>query len=220
MLRHVINGTLTIQFALMWIGAIILALTFHEFCHGFAAYRLGDRTAKHDGRLSFNPLKHIDPIGLILIIAAGFGWAKPVMVNPYNLRNPKQDMAIISLSGPLSNFVFGFIALFIFQSILTFTSVPNTFIIYAAAFLNLLFQINVGLGLFNMLPIPPLDGSKFFGFLLPDHLYFRFTNFRYGFMLLVILIFTDVIPVILSPLIRAVETGYLTVINAILSLFM
>ena len=219
MLLHLIRGEASFQFFLMWIGAIIVALTFHEFCHGFAAYRLGDRTAKRDGRLSFNPLRHIDPIGLLLIVSAGFGWAKPVMVNPYNLRNPKQDMAIISISGPLSNFVLGFVAAFAAAAIYSFGRQGSMLHSYAPSFLTLLFHINIGLGLFNMLPIPPLDGSKFFGFFLPDHLYFRFMNFRYGFILMVVLIASGVTSVILLPLINAVDSAYGVIISAILSLF-
>ena len=219
MIISLFRGEVSFSLFLMWIAAIILALTFHEFCHGFAAYRLGDRTAKHDGRLSFNPLKHIDPIGLLLIISAGFGWAKPVMVNPYNLHNPKQDMAIISISGPLSNFIQGFVAALIGSAILTFGSASSLFNAYAVTFLGILFQINVGLGLFNMLPIPPLDGSKFFGFLLPDHLYFRFTNFRFGFFILIILIVSGATSLILMPLVDAIGRGYGVVITAILSIF-
>ncbi|MCL1787010.1 MAG: site-2 protease family protein [Defluviitaleaceae bacterium] len=221
MIRGLLDGNLTVVGFIMWFGALIVALTVHEFAHGFASYRLGDRTAKYDGRLSFNPLRHIDPFGIIFIIMTGFGWAKPVMVNPYNLRNPKQDMAIISISGPLSNFLLGFVALFIAISIVVFTNMGSVVHHHAFEFFRTLFGMNIGLGVFNMLPIPPLDGSKFFGMLLPDHLYFRYTNFRFGFFILLPLIFfPGALGSIMGPIINGIYSGYFAVINAIFSPFM
>ena len=194
---------LNLQMMLFRLPALIIALTFHEFAHGFAAYLLGDITAKRDGRLSFNPLKHIDPLGMILIIVAGFGWAKPVMVNPYNLKNPKQDMAIIAVAGPIANFIlaFLFMLLFVFLDITIGRTSAN---INLFRFVSVLVQINIVLGVFNLLPIPPLDGSKLFGILLPDQLYFRYISFRYGFFILMILIFTGTTASIMSPFMEAI----------------
>jgi len=154
---------------------IIIGLTFHEFCHAFAAYKLGDTTAKDQGRLTFNPLKHIDPIGFIFIIIARFGWAKPVQFNPANLSHYRRDKAIIAAAGPLANFLLatalilllkGFAALLL-DSIMSdnwdryvfmssgFFNIMKYILLYAA-------MINLGLFVFNLLPLPPLDGSHIF----------------------------------------------------------
>ena len=232
MLRLFIAGNLPAYVLLMFVASIVVALTFHEFAHGFAAYLLGDRTAKHDGRLSFNPVKHIDPIGMMLLLVAGFGWAKPVMVNPYNLKNPKQDMAFISIAGPVANFIMAFVALLTVQALLTFAASPAVIrAIYSGAtgnegamyflirFLIQLCSLNIGLGLFNLIPIPPLDGSKFFGFFLPDHLYFRLINFRHGFLLLIALVFSGAIEFIVGPVFDAVFSGMAFVVTHIVSVF-
>jgi len=187
-----------LQVFILRLPAIILALTFHEFFHGFAAYRLGDRTAKRDGRLSLNPLRHIDPIGIIMLLVIGFGWAKPVMVNPYNLKNPKQDMAIIALAGPLSNFLLAFIVAMIHAVFFHTIGTDSAITANISMFLGIFASINVVLGVFNMLPIPPLDGSKLFGIILPDRLYFRYINFPYGIIILLMILYagtalTDII---------------------------
>jgi len=212
---------------LLRLPAIIIALTFHEFCHGYAAYFLGDRTAKRDGRLSLNPVRHIDPIGMLMLIIAGFGWAKPVMVNPYNLRNPKQDMAIIAIAGPLSNFLMAFITILIAYPLVMLVGdggwdVHRNFDYFRGIaeasgllglgfrFLGVLFFINIGLGIFNLLPIPPLDGSKLLAIFLPDHMYFRFISFRYGFFLLIILLVTGTIDFILGNLLGNIANGLWT----------
>ncbi|MCL2593621.1 MAG: site-2 protease family protein [Defluviitaleaceae bacterium] len=220
MLRGVINGTMNIQSALVIVAALIVAFTVHEFCHGFAAYMLGDKTAKHDGRLSFNPLVHIDPLGMVMILVAGFGWAKPVMVNPYHLRNPKYDMAIISIAGPASNFILGFVALLINAFLIFVFRINFAGAFYLTFFLAVLFEINVFLGLFNMIPLPPLDGSKLLSIFLPDHLYFRFISFRHGFIVLILLVFTGAIGMILNPFHSAIFNGYQFIIVRLVSPFM
>ena len=164
---------------------IIIALTLHEIGHGLMAYWLGDHTAKRDGRLSLNPLKHIDPIGFILIILVGFSWAKPVMVNPYNLKDPKKDMALISLAGPLVNFILALIGVFIIYLLAILGAVgyshagysfytANSVMGYFGNLIITFISLNITLAVFNLLPIPPLDGSKFFGYILPDRLYYRY----------------------------------------------
>ena len=202
----------SLQLFLLRLPALIIALTFHEFFHGFAAYLLGDRTAKQDGRLSFNPLKHIDPIGMILILVVGFGWAKPVMVNPFNLKNPKQDMAIIAVAGPLSNFIMAFVVslihMFFYLTIDIYDSASANNI---SLFLGMLARINIVLGVFNMIPIPPLDGSKLFGAILPDHLYFRYIGFRHGFVLLLVLIVSGATTAIIGPFIEIIHDAFLNV---------
>jgi len=202
----------TLEFWLLTLPAIILALTVHEFSHGYAAYRLGDRTAKVDGRLSFNPIRHVDPIGLILLIIFRFGFAKPVMVDPYNLRNPKQDMAIIAAAGPLSNLIFGFVAMLIVMPIHILTR-GNTNIVtnYIIEFFVILVQINIGLAVFNLIPIPPLDGSKILACFLPTDLYFRFISFRHGIILILLLAwggaFIGIIPAIIFAIFDTFESA-------------
>jgi len=158
-----------LQRILISVPGIILGFTVHEYCHAFAAYKLGDTTAKDDGRLTLNPIKHIDIIGLVFIIFAGFGWAKPVQFNPAMLKKPKRDTAIIAAVGPLSNLILG--VLFVFAIKLLFITpiaafvVDNTTIViyrYIIAILSYWSFLNIGLFVFNMIPIPPLDGSHIF----------------------------------------------------------
>jgi Zn-dependent protease len=138
---------------------ILLGLTIHEYCHALCAWKLGDNTARDQGRLTLNPLKHIDPLGFIFIIIAGFGWAKPVQFSPENLRNFRRDKALIAAAGPVSNLVLGIILILIVKTLIyspvsfnVFTENLFYFLFYAAT-------INFGLFIFNLLPIPPLDGS-------------------------------------------------------------
>ena len=148
---------------------IILGLTLHEYCHAFAAYKLGDHTARDMGRLTFNPVKHIDPVGFLFIIFAGFGWARPVLFNPANLRNLRRDKALIAAAGPLSNLA---LALVLIAMIKAWQALPdltsNTAVLsffFSGAFIPIITgifraaTINLGLFIFNLFPIPPLDGS-------------------------------------------------------------
>ena len=199
-----------IELFIMRMFAILMALTFHEFFHGYIAYRLGDNTAKIDGRLSLNPIRHLDPVGAVLIILVGFGWAKPVMVDPYNLKNPKQDMAIISAAGPLSNLLMAFVVAVISTPfMILFRGNSNIFVGYIFMFLRVLVEVNVGLAIFNLIPIPPLDGSKILGFFLPTNLYFRFISFRWGFLLLLaIIMFTDFFQDFVGPILQAIFRAF------------
>jgi Zn-dependent protease len=179
-------GSLTDAF--LRVAAIFICLSVHETCHGLAAYALGDPTAKAMNRLSLNPLRHIDWFGLAMMFVAGFGWAKPVPVNPLYFRKPKQGMAVTALAGPISNFALA--ALMIGVSRLIYLYAPYnfawdlvfTFCLYTVA------PLSVGLGLFNLLPIPPLDGSKVAAVLLPDRCYIQLMRYeRYGMILLLLL---------------------------------
>jgi len=164
-----ISGMSYDQFILR-IPVILLALTVHEVAHGYAALRLGDPTARDEGRLTLNPIPHLDLLGTIMLMTGLFGWAKPVPVNGYNLRSPKRDIMLVSLAGPLSNIVqaicFGMI-------IRIFLAVNPQYLktVYGGhllTFLILGFMINAGIAFFNLLPFPPLDGSKILAGLLPD----------------------------------------------------
>jgi Zn-dependent protease len=133
--------------------AIIISITIHEFSHAAMADRLGDPTAKLQGRVTLNPLAHLDPLGTLMIIIAGFGWGKPVIFDPYNLKNPRQDGAIIALAGPVSNLILAFLL----SMILRFAPVATDLVLYLAL---PLITINVSLAIFNLIPIHPLDGGK------------------------------------------------------------
>lgn len=155
-----------------WIVAFLAALTFHEFCHGLAAKLQGDDTAERDGRLTLNPLSHIDPIGFLAVLVAGFGWAKPVPYNPYNLRNQKWGPVLVAIAGPLAN-----LALFLISG-LTFRGLLAAGLLVEGSplgmFLGALMGVNVVLFAFNLIPIPPLDGSKFLLLALQHPKYARF----------------------------------------------
>ncbi len=161
-----------VQLTVLVMGALasILCLTVHELSHGFAAYRLGDPTAKLNGRLTLNPLAHVDWIGLFLMLVARVGWAKPVPVDMRNFKNPKRDMAVTAFAGPFSNFMLAYLALLLCSSIYHFAPDHIAFA-YIMLFFSYLAVLSVGLGLFNLIPIPPLDGSKVLFSLLPERIY-------------------------------------------------
>lgn len=161
-------------FFFAWVVAIVAALTIHEFAHAFSAYLLGDHTAKEDGRITLNPLTHIDPLGFMMLLVAGFGWAKPVSVNPYNLRQPRSGIAIVSLAGPLANLVCVLIFAMLFKFLSPILGPDNLL----SNFLFMMTLINISLFTFNLIPIPPLDGSKVLFSLLPDS---KFAEFKYKF---------------------------------------
>ncbi len=173
---------------------ILLAISIHEMAHGFVAYKLGDPTAKSMGRLSLNPLKHLDPIGALCMLFFGFGWAKPVMINPYNFKKPKRDSALTALGGPLANFILAFLGIVIFKILIVFQTPSNAFTEIIASFLSAFISLNIGLGSFNLIPIPPLDGSKIFLSLLPDRLYMDIMRYeRLGWIILVVALATNVL---------------------------
>lgn len=171
----------------------LICIIIHEMSHSFAAYKLGDNTSETQGRLSLNPLRHIDPIGLIMLVVFRFGWAKPVSVNMYNFRNPKRDMALTALAGPLSNMVLAAFCLLLFGLLwrtLYLSSPGET----ALNLLHTTAQFSVSLGVFNLIPIPPLDGSKVLFSLLPNSLYSKLMLYeRFGMLLLMLIVFTGVL---------------------------
>ena len=174
------------------LAAVLLCLTVHETCHGLAAYALGDPTARRAHRLSLNPLRHIDWFGLLMMFAAGFGWAKPVPVKPNYFKKPKQGMALTALAGPVSNFLLALLTLLaarIFCDVAAYSETNQRIL----DFLLMVAVLSIGLGLFNLVPIPPLDGSKVLFAVLPDRAYdWLMRNERYGMLLLFALVFFDV----------------------------
>ncbi|MBO5312754.1 MAG: site-2 protease family protein [Clostridia bacterium] len=176
---------------------VLIALTFHECAHGYIAYKLGDPTAKYLGRLSLNPIKHIDPLGAICMLIAHFGWAKPVPIDITNFKNPKRDVALSALAGPVANILLGFIGCLIYS--VTINLLPafyeKTFGYYIAyVWVNFIYYfgwLNISLAIFNLLPIPPLDGSKILYAFLPPKAYNGFKRHEREialvFMLIIIL---------------------------------
>jgi Zn-dependent protease len=186
---------------------VIFAITVHEAAHGYAARYFGDMTAHLQGRISFNPLRHIDPIGTILVptltmLAGGilFGWAKPVPVDFSRLRNPKRDMLWVAAAGPASNLL---MAVF-WALVLNFASIaPANFALPLSYMAQAGVTINVVLMVLNLLPLPPLDGGRIAVSLLPKHLAYRYAKIeQYGFIILIVLLFSGVLSKIMEPLIR------------------
>ena len=164
------------------IPAALIAITLHEYAHGYVSYKLGDPTPKQMGRLSLNPFAHLDPIGTLCLIFFHFGWAKPVCVNPYYYKNQKRGMVLVGLAGPLMNFILAFVSALFMAIIMKKTGgYVGSFTYYLFNFLNVCYVLNIGLGVFNLIPFPPLDGAKIVGGLLPEHIYFNFMKYeRYG----------------------------------------
>lgn len=192
--------------------ACIVCITVHELCHGLAAWALGDCTAKRTGRLSLNPLAHIDPIGFLMLLIARVGWAKPVPVDVRSFRHPKRDMALTALAGPVSNFLVAFLCVCSASVIYPFANgVAWAYVLY---FLCYTCVLSVGLGLFNLIPIPPLDGSKLLFFVFPDKLYFAYLRYeRYLMLLVVALVWFGFLSGPLSAAIGWVISGFCRVIG-------
>ena len=168
------------------IPALLLAITFHEFAHGFIAYKLGDSTAKSQGRLTLNPLVHLDPLGALALLLVGFGWAKPVPVNPMYFKGDRhRGMFLVGLAGPIMNFLLAFFIMLVLSVYRPLFSVP-----YLADILYTAFMYNIFLGVFNLLPVPPLDGSRVLSYLLPANARYTYNSLeQYGPLLLMLLIF-------------------------------
>ena len=188
-------GDINLQDIIIRTIAVLVAIIPHEMAHGYAAYLCGDETAKNDGRLSLNPLHHLDPIGTICLIFFKFGWAKPVMINPNNFRDRKKGTFFVSIAGVLTNFILAIISVVIMKHIRL-----NDFVF--EIFMNI-FWFNIILGVFNLIPIPPLDGSKLlFSFLPPKYEYYLIKYEKYGYILLLLLIMTDNLDKILIPMVN------------------
>lgn len=157
------------QYYAMVLPAVLICITFHEVCHGYVAYLLGDETAKEAGRLTLNPIKHLDPVGALCMVVAGVGWAKPVPIDPrrmWKMKNRKLAISLTALAGPLSNMLLAFLLFFAYLEIAA--NVPGGFLSALGEFLYITAYLSVGLAAFNLLPIPPLDGSKILFPLLPN----------------------------------------------------
>ena len=207
-----------IQGLLYIIPAVLFAISMHEFAHGLVSYKLGDPTPKVSGRISLNPMKHLDPFGTLALIFLGFGWAKPVMVNPNYYKKKKLGMLLVAIAGPVMNFIIAFLSVFIIGVIIKFGNM-NEFTLTITTFLRYMSLINIGLGVFNLIPIPPLDGSKILGAILPERTYFKYMQYeRYGFIILMVLLVSGILFI---PLV-AIQTWIIslneTIVNFILQI--
>ncbi len=187
---------------LLRVAAVLLCIMIHEISHGLAACWLGDPTAKAMKRLSLNPLRHIDPFGALMMLVAGFGWAKPVPVDVRYFKKPKAGMAITALAGPISNFLLSyicFLAAYFLLGILAVTSAAVTeSVLGLIDFLTLMASLSIGLGVFNLIPFPPLDGSKVLGMFLPDRIYYKIMRYEFvGTLVLMALLWSGILD---SPL--------------------
>ncbi len=201
---------------LLSLPCVLIALTFHEYAHAFAAYKLGDPTARNLGRLTLNPLKHLDPLGAVCMLIFRFGWAKPVPINSRYFKHMRRDVIIVSVAGPLSNVVLGFIGLLLYR--ITVAVLGNTMslngsfsgkIAYFFTLLLYLFAVlNVSFAVFNLLPIPPLDGSRILTILLPAKWQMIFIKYeRYIIIVLMILVWTRVLTKPLQFLVNGLLIG-------------
>jgi len=186
---------------LLRIPALLIAITFHEYAHARVSYSLGDPTPKWRGRLSLNPLVHLDPIGLLMLWLFRFGWAKPVEVNPSYYREPKKGTILVSLAGPMANLILAFFAMIILKLDILHIGILDSFI-------YILFLYNLTLAVFNLIPIPPLDGSKILAGLLPTPQAYEFSKFEsYGPFVLILLVYFGLLGNILNPLILFIHRG-------------
>jgi Zn-dependent protease len=185
-----------LQRLVLQLPALLIAVTVHELAHALVADRLGDPTARSLGRLTLNPLPHIDPLGALAFILAGFGWAKPVPVNARNFKNPLRDMTWVAAAGPIANFLAAFAALVLILALRPAGIVPEV----ASRALSYIYTFNLVLGIFNLIPLPPLDGGHFLPYLLPRGAAGVLHGLeRYGMLVLLVLVFTGIIQRILGP---------------------
>lgn len=191
-----------LQLVPLWVIAFLISAAFHEFAHAWSAYQLGDDTAARHGRMTVNPLVHIDPVGLIFLIfmcasGVGFGWAKPVPVNPYNFRNPRRDGMLVSLAGPVTNIIIAIVFVIVFRLFADqLVGEPNPI----GRLLGIFLVLNVVLAAFNLIPIYPLDGSHIVAGLLPENLAQAWEKtYSFGFIILIIMLFTGILSMFLQP---------------------
>lgn len=196
-----------LQQLVVTVPGLLLGLTVHEFMHGYVAMRLGDPTAQRAGRLTFNPISHIDPVGaFVLIITQRIGWAKPVPVDPRYLADPRRDMVWIALAGPAANLVTAVVVAVVFHLLygafggVALSSTTLAVVQPLISMLAVAVMINIGLAVFNLIPVPPLDGSKILKGFLPERLAYQFEQVEpYGFLILLVLIFTDAVRYVIYP---------------------
>lgn len=223
-------ATFNLVATLLTLPGVIIALSFHEFAHAFVADRLGDPTPRNQGRLTLDPLKHIDPVGIFLLIFAHMGWGKPVQINPNNFSKVSKEKgeALVALAGPIMNFILAFILMIIFYAMIIF--IPGTGVLSSLKAINVMnvvitmiyyaIIVNIGLGVFNLIPIPPLDGSKIFLRFLPYRAQRWIDEHMEIISIIFLLLFvTDALSYITTPIISVIMKGLEFCVNAIFSIF-
>jgi Zn-dependent protease len=205
-----------LQFLVLMVPGFLVAVTVHEVAHAWVADRFGDPTARLAGRLTLNPLPHIDPLGALAFVLAGFGWARPVPVNARNLRHPMRDMALVAIAGPLSNFLTAFVGLVLL--VLTSRLLEAPFVARpVAGMLQFVYKFNLGLGIFNLIPLPPLDGGHFLPYFVPRRSWPLLARLeQYGPILLLLLVFSGATRYFMEPVLGLVNFLYLSVLRAFL----
>ncbi len=216
MLFSILRGASGIEIAILFLARLFVVfctLPVHEYAHAFVADKLGDKTARLSGRLTLNPMAHIDILGAIMILFVGFGYAKPVPVNPRNFKNPKKGMALTALSGPFSNILMAVIFMLLSNVLSLFGS--SLFVQAFYVFFSFAASINIGLAVFNLIPIPPLDGSRVLELLIPDKYYYKFAQYeRY----IVIVIFGLIVFGVLDAPLAFLQNHLYSALNYIVSL--
>ena len=186
-LMHIIAG----------LPGLLIAMVIHEYAHAQVAVWLGDFTPRLMGRLTLNPKAHVDPIGMLMLFLVHFGWAKPVMINPRNFKNPKRDDILVSLAGPAANFITAFLALL---ALLLYNRMGGDMTAGVYLVFQMIIEYNIGFGIFNLIPLPPLDGSHVLMQLLPRDMAYKLAGLeRYSFLILIVLLMTPVLSMILIP---------------------
>ena len=194
--------------------ALLVAVTVHELAHALVADRLGDPTASRLGRITLNPLPHIDPLGALAFVLAGFGWAKPVPVNAQNLRHPVRDMAYVAVAGPLSNFATAFVALVVMRLLGQVGGILPSVAEPLGGVLVWVYVFNLALGIFNLIPLPPLDGGHFLPYLFPRASWgFMHQLEQAGPFLLILLVFSGATRYVVQPVLNLISGFYLSIVR-------
>lgn len=216
MLFSILRGASGIEIAILFLARLFVVfctLPVHEYAHALVADKLGDKTARLSGRLTLNPMAHIDILGAIMILFVGFGYAKPVPVNPRNFKNPKKGMALTALAGPFSNILMAVVFMFLSNVLSLFGN--SLFVQAFYVFFSFAASINIGLAVFNLIPIPPLDGSRVLELLIPDKYYYKFAQYeRY----IVIVIFGLIIFGVLDAPLAFLQNHLYSALNYVVSL--
>lgn len=219
-LVSITNSTFNLEATLLTLPGLILALTFHEYAHARMSDKLGDPTPEAQGRLTLNPFAHLDPLGTFFLIFAGFGWGKPVQIDERYYRNPTRDTMLVALAGPVSNFIQAIIWFFVYGAMVAFGNVESQLVITFAYVVFYAAMINLSLGVFNLLPLPPLDGSKILRYFLHGKAReVLYTIERYSTIILLVLFTTDITSILISPIISWLAENILRLVELFYGLF-